>query len=112
MLLFSEHSEKEGDGTGWLEEYSGAGSEVSSHFRDVLVWLASNAWRCSDEMFIMAFRISGVFGVLLPFKEVVEDVVGTAREQLRDIVLFLPDIVDPLFISPQLRTVSPPPHSI
>jgi len=43
----------------------------------------------------MAFSISGVFGVLGVFKEVVEDVVGTAREQLRDIVLFLPAIVDP-----------------
>lgn len=43
---------------------------------------------------IMAFSISGVLGVLAPFREVVEDVVGTAREQLRDIVLFLPDIVD------------------
>ena len=42
----------------------------------------------------MAFSISGVLGVLLPFREVVEDVVGTAREQLRDIVLFLPDIAD------------------
>jgi len=42
----------------------------------------------------MAFSISGVFGVLGVFKEVVEDVVGTAREQLRDIVLFLPAIVD------------------
>jgi len=48
----------------------------------------------------MAFSISGVFGVLAPFREVVEDVVGTAREQLRDIVLFLPDIVDPFLVSP------------
>jgi len=46
-------------------------------------------------MLIIAFSISGVFGVLLPVREVVEDVVGTAREQLREIVLFLPDIVDP-----------------
>ena len=43
---------------------------------------------------MIAFSISGVFGVLLPVREVVEDVVGTAREQLRDIVLFLPDIMD------------------
>ena len=45
-------------------------------------------------MLIIAFSISGVFGVLLPVREVVEDVVGTAREQLREILLFLPDIVD------------------
>jgi len=45
----------------------------------------------------MALSISGVFGVLGVFKDVVEDVVGTDREQLRDIVLFLPAImiVDP-----------------
>ena len=43
---------------------------------------------------MIAFSISGVFGVLLPVREVVEDVVGTAREQLREIFLFLPDIVD------------------
>ena len=43
---------------------------------------------------MIAFSISGVFGVLFPVREVVEDVVGTAREQLREIVLFLPDIVD------------------
>ena len=45
-------------------------------------------------MLIIAFSNSGVFGVLLPVREVVEDVVGTAREQLREILLFLPDIVD------------------
>ena len=45
-------------------------------------------------MLIIAFSISGVFGVLLPVREVVEDVVGTAREQLREILLFLPDILD------------------
>ena len=45
-------------------------------------------------MLIIAFSISGVFGVLFPVREVVEDVVGTAREQLREILLFLPDIVD------------------
>jgi len=44
---------------------------------------------------MIAFSISGVFGVLLPVREVVEDVVGTAREQFREIVLFLPDILDP-----------------
>ena len=43
---------------------------------------------------MIAFSISGVFGVLLPVREVVEDVVGTAREQLREIFLFLSDIVD------------------
>ena len=43
---------------------------------------------------MIAFSISEVFGVLLPVREVVEDVVGTAREQLREIVLFLPDIAD------------------
>jgi len=45
-------------------------------------------------MLIIAFSISGVLGVLLPVREVFEDVVGTAREQLREIVLFLPAIVD------------------
>jgi len=107
LLLASEVSEKDGDGTGWVERYSGGGSDVSSHFKCVLVWLASNAVRCSDEMLMIALRISGVFGVLLPFREVVEDVVGTAREQLREIVLFLPDIVDPLLIRPpSARSVS------
>ena len=43
---------------------------------------------------MIAFSISGVFGVLPPVREVVEDVVGTAREQLSEIVLFLPDILD------------------
>ena len=42
----------------------------------------------------MAFSISGVLGVVLPAREVAEDEVGTASEQLREIVLFLPDIVD------------------
>ena len=43
----------------------------------------------------MAFRISGVLGVVFPVSVGAEEaVVGTAREQLSEIVLFLPDIVD------------------
>jgi len=59
-------------------------------------------------MFIMAFSISGVLGVVLPAREVAEDEVGTASEQLREIVLFLPDIVD-LFSRVHLAVAVPPP---
>jgi len=42
LLLASELSLKEGEGTGWMDEpYSGGWSGVSSYFKVVLVWLAS-----------------------------------------------------------------------
>jgi len=41
LLLASELSLKEGEGTWLVEPYSGGGSGVSSYFKDVLVWLAS-----------------------------------------------------------------------
>jgi len=95
LLLASELSLKEGEGTGLDDLFSGRGLGVSSYFKGVLVRLASYACRWSEDMLMIAFSISGVFGVLLPVREVVEDVVGTAREQFREIVLFLPDILDP-----------------
>ena len=49
--------------------------------------------RCSLEMLMIAFRISGVLGVSAPLAGVAVDKFAEAAETLREIELRLPDIV-------------------